>query len=105
MSAMKYYDELIVNYCYSHDETTMLLCPVTNAMFINHCSDRFPDRCRRDKRKGPNAKLEWATDATTTKSLTESFDEIEQSIYERKVSFSIIATRDIDEGEEVSSTI
>ena len=32
--------QLLINYCLSHPESTVLLCPDTNALLINHCSTR-----------------------------------------------------------------
>jgi hypothetical protein len=98
-SSTNLFDELIVNYCYAHDETTMQLCPLTNSMLINHCSNRFPERCSRNVEIGPNAKLQWAE--ATTKSLTESVEQIGQSTHERKMSLSILATQNIELGEEI----
>ena len=33
-------DQLIVNYCFAHPQSTLLLCPNTQAVLINHCSLR-----------------------------------------------------------------
>jgi hypothetical protein len=43
--------QLLINYCFSHPESTLLLCPDTQAELINHCSTR-KQQCGR---KGPNA--------------------------------------------------
>jgi hypothetical protein len=48
---------LLMNYCLSHPESTLLLCPMTSAILLNHCSGRTKD-CGS---AGPNAKIRWST--------------------------------------------
>jgi hypothetical protein len=50
--------QLLLNYCFGHDESSLLLCPITNAILINHCSDRTKE-CGED---GPNAEYRWDTE-------------------------------------------
>jgi hypothetical protein len=92
-------EELLVNYCFGHRESTLLLCPVTNAILINHCSDRRGE-CGE---KGPNAKYEWATewDENTKENLGKTLEELSSTKQWRLVSLDIIATRPIASGEEV----
>ena len=49
-------DQLLLNYCFGHSEATLLLCPDTQAVLINHCSKRTKE-CGR---KGPNTAIRWS---------------------------------------------
>jgi hypothetical protein len=33
------FEEVILNYCFGHSQFTLVMCPVTNAVLVNHCSD------------------------------------------------------------------
>ncbi len=106
--------QLIVNYCFSHDESTMLLCPQTNAMLINHCSTRnaYGGDCEKYNKnedealRGANAEIRWATewDKDTEPWLKMSFSDMRSEVKKAKrgLSFEVIATRDIHPGDEVS---
>ena len=93
-----YTKQLLLNYCFGHRDSSLLVCPNTNAILINHCSVRTKD-CGPH---GPNAKYRWATtwDKDTSKWLHMSIDDM---IHQegRGISMEIIATRDIKPGEEV----
>jgi len=98
--------QLLLNYCFGHDETTLLLCPASNAILINHCSGRkeslFVGQCAQDK--GPNAEIRWADwDPLTETWQTMSVQEINEltKVGKRGLSFDVIALRDIQPGEEV----
>ena len=96
--------QLILNYCFGHDESTFLLCPSTNAILINHCTITQPSVGHCDGR-GPNAIIQWASwDETNDTWLNASLDEIKAWTQEghRGLSFEVTALRDIREGEEVS---
>ena len=96
--------QLLVNYCFSHKESRLLLCPQSNMILMNHCSHRMRGggQCRDN---GPNAKVQWASgwDPDTANWLDMDMDEIRGSTAEgmRGLSFEVIATRDIFPGEEV----
>ena len=104
------FNELMLNYCFGHSESTLIMCPVTNAVLVNHCSDRngrFP--CGSDG-KGPNAEYRWASesqwDRKTKDTLTMTLDELAGANHKeqhRMMSMEIVAIRDIEEGEEVRS--
>jgi hypothetical protein len=66
--------QLLLNYCFGHEESSLLLCPLTNAVLINHCSNRTKE-CGED---GPNAEYRWATtfDRDTERWLKMSLDEM-----------------------------
>lgn len=90
--------EVLVNYCFRHKDSSMMLCPLSNAALINHCSDRT----KQCGKKGPNAAYRWASewDSTTAAWRELSLDDIAAK-HERGLSFEIVALRDIAPGEEV----
>jgi len=125
-------DELLLNYCFGHSESTLILCPITNAVLVNHCSDRngrFPcgkDNCNGNSNgnkndddssnnhcttntnanKGPNAYYRWASesewDKNTKNTLHMTLDEMSNHVQQhRMLSMEIVASRDIQEGEEI----
>ena len=90
--------QLVINYCFGHSESSMLLCPITNAALINHCSIRTRS-CGPD---GPNAKYRWASgwDTTSDAWRKRSIEEISKETV-HGLTFEIVATRDIAPGDEV----
>jgi hypothetical protein len=96
--------QLILNYCFGHKESTMLLCPETSAVLINHCSTRSVGEGDCGD-KGPNAKIQWATQwhHETKEWREKSLDNITDLTKEGRVglAFEVVATRDIVPGEEV----
>jgi hypothetical protein len=105
--------QLMINYCFSHPLSSMLLCPQTNAILLNHCSTRksYGGDCEKynsnedPNLRGANAELRWATtwDPDTTSWLQKSYSEISDLVEQKKrgLSLEIVATRDIHPGEEV----
>jgi len=96
--------QLILNYCFGHNESSFLLCPNTNAILINHCSTTRHDVGHCESR-GPNAAIRWASwDKTNDIWLKASLDEVKEWTREghRGLSLEVIALRDIEPGEEVS---
>lgn len=89
---------LLLNYCLGHPSSSMLLCPMTSAMLINHCSDRNKI-CGPD---GPNAKVRWSSgwDPESHEWRNKTLDEIDQHTG-RILSLEIVALRDIAPNEEV----
>jgi len=89
---------LIMNYCFGHPKSSMLLCPLTSAVLLNHCSSRTKE-CGPD---GPNAAVRWSSgwDAPSYEWRNKTLEEIEQHPW-RVLSLEVIATRDIAPGEEV----
>ena len=71
--------QLLLNYCFGHDESSLLLCPITNAILINHCSNRTKE-CGKD---GPNAEFRWDTefDKDTKRWLEMTLEEMEEVSY------------------------
>ncbi len=97
--------QLLLNYCLGHDDTSLLLCPTTNAILVNHCSHRKPDvhPCAGEKEdfNEPNAVFRWAAwEDKTGDWLGKSIEDIHKEDG-RGLSLDIVATRDILQGEEV----
>ena len=90
--------QLLVNYCFGHPESSMLLCPDTNALLINHCSDRKKECGSR----GPNVGYRWSTgwEPSSETWLKMTIEEIAEERV-RGVSMEIVALRDLEPGEEV----
>jgi hypothetical protein len=91
--------QLLLNYCFGHMGSSLLLCPITNAILINHCSSRKPNPACMG---GPNAKLRWSSawDTTTPRWLEMTMEDL-ASQESRGLSLEIVALRDIERGEEV----
>ncbi len=63
--------QLLLNYCFGHPQSSLLLCQASSAALVNHNRDQ------------PNARVQWSDWDSTTKSwLSLSFDELAKvSIY------------------------
>ena len=79
------FSEVLLNYCFGHFQSTLVMCPITNAVLINHCSDRngrFPCGSVGERGKGPNAEYRWATeskwDTKTKDTLTMTLQDVRQ---------------------------
>jgi SET domain. len=97
-------EQLLLNYCFGHVKSPLLLCPQTNMILMNHCSIRKPGQGHCGE-KGPNAKVRWGTswDPDTPEWLKLSLEEVvERTENQRRgLSLEVVATRDIHPGEEV----
>lgn len=85
--------QLILNYCFGHRKSTLLLCPYTSpSAYINH------------NRKKANARIVWANEGTTPQHNAEwlkwDIDDLKQQ-EAIGLSLNFIATRNIQPGEEV----
>eukprot|EP00551_Chaetoceros_affinis_P012291 CAMPEP_0203668890 /NCGR_PEP_ID=MMETSP0090-20130426/5404_1 /ASSEMBLY_ACC=CAM_ASM_001088 /TAXON_ID=426623 /ORGANISM="Chaetoceros affinis, Strain CCMP159" /LENGTH=726 /DNA_ID=CAMNT_0050533445 /DNA_START=123 /DNA_END=2303 /DNA_ORIENTATION=+ len=94
--------QLLLNYCLGHPSSSLLLCPNTNAVLLNHCSSRRPDIHPCGKGGGePNARYRWAEwDVATDVWLNKTIAQMEEE-GGRGLSLELVATRDIEQGEEV----
>jgi hypothetical protein len=95
--------QLLMNYCFGHEESSLLLCPTTNAILINHCSTRLKN-CGGDGKQGPNARFEWSLgDKEKNPWLKMTIDDMAKQAAHRAdgLAMNVIATRDIAPGEEV----
>jgi hypothetical protein len=83
---------LLVNYCWSHAQSTILLCPYgVGVNYINHANK-------------PNAKIQWAPHGQLShddQSFHQSPTELSKSTRVR-LALDYVALRDIREGEEIS---
>jgi len=103
--------QMLVNYCFSHPNINITLCPQSNAILINHCSTRKSYGGDCESKRGPNAKIRWTGDAGRKSWDPKTQDWLKMNIgniatltnraKERGLSFDIIASRDILPGEEV----
>ena len=98
--------QLLTNYCFGDDESSLLLCPASNANLINHCSTRLETaKGSCDPKQGPNAILRWGTDfdPETSEWLEQTIEEIDERVQigRRGLSLEVVATRDIGQDEEV----
>ncbi|KAL7526358.1 hypothetical protein ACHAXR_004417, partial [Thalassiosira sp. AJA248-18] len=84
--------QLLLNYCFGHHKSTVILCPYTSpSAYINHNS------------KSPNTKVVWAKDSTPNHNsywLEENVTFL-KSMASIGLSIDYVATRDIEPGEEV----
>jgi hypothetical protein len=91
--------QLLLNYCFGHRKSALLLCPTTHLTLINHNSEL------------PNAKIRWSkssqnrVDGDTnyrTRGLDEmSVDFTSVGTFNTKIAFEVVATKDIEVGEEI----
>jgi len=95
--------QLMLNYCFGRDDSSLLLCPNTNAVLLNHCSSRRPELHPCGSSSEPNADYRWAInwDESTGDWLDKTIDDMESVYGTRGLSLEIFATRDIEEGEEI----
>ena len=101
---------LLYNYCFGHVESSMLLCPLTSAMLLNHCSTRRGGvHCTNSNGDngdgsggGPNARVQWSTgwDTDSIPWRNATLHDIDHK-FGRVLSLEVVATRDIIPGEEV----
>ncbi|KAL3781644.1 hypothetical protein HJC23_008547 [Cyclotella cryptica] len=87
-----YGKQLILNYCFGHRKSTLLLCPYTSpSAYINHNSE------------SPNARVVWAREGTPNFQHDWLNDDIDflKTMEIIGLSVDFIATRDIQPGEEV----
>jgi hypothetical protein len=85
--------QVLLNYCYGHEESTMLLCPY--GMFVSLVNHN---------QTLANVRLQWADPAKSSLNaslLEQSVDFIDQQQTRAALAMDLVATRDIEEGEEV----
>jgi hypothetical protein len=90
--------QLLLNYCFGHSQSSLLLCPQTNAILLNHCSSRTKE-CGPE---GPNAEFRWSSgwEPSSDEWRTMTIDQIANQT-KRGLSMEVVAVRDIAPGEEV----
>jgi hypothetical protein len=91
--------QLLENYCFGHHDSTVLLCPNTNAILINHCSKR-----QKHTPCTPNAVVRWANllddHGNTVRWLQMSYDDLTNQMG-RGLAMEIVALQDLEVGDEV----
>lgn len=83
--------QLILNYCFGHRKSTLLLCPYTSpSAYINHS-------------RKPNARVVWADESTPNHNAFWLQENVEFLKQQEAIGLSLnfVATRDIKPGEEV----
>jgi hypothetical protein len=89
--------QLLINYCFGHRESSLLLCPNTNAVLINHCSKRWKSKCT------VNAEIRWSDpgwDETSDSFRKMTLKDLATQPF-RGLSADIVAIRHIPRGGEV----
>jgi len=91
--------QLLLNYCFGHRDSSLLLCPTTSVVLINH------------SRENANAVYRWSSSSSNKKydkpdprmSPVENLRSNYSDLFDTntKLMFDFIATRDIKEGEEI----
>lgn len=84
--------QLLLNYCFGHRSSSMLLCPYGfQTAFINHNGT------------SPNAKIIWSTDSMYhNSSFLEQPVKHFDNLWNPVLGFDYVALRDIQEGEEIT---
>lgn len=84
--------QLLVNYCFGHDSSTVLLCPYGGGVnYINH------------NQTTANVRLQWADDGSASHDaawLNETPENMD-GVYGTKLVLEYVATRDVGQGEEL----
>ena len=109
LKAGPYSQQLLLNYCFGHPESTLVLCPYgSGGNYINHASssdsDRSSDRSSDSStRRTANVKLQWSKNGTTnhnedwfTKDPTDMMGD-----HQTRLAMDYVALRTIHEGEEL----
>ena len=81
--------DILLNYCFGHDHSPVLLCPASSVSLINHSNT-------------PNAKIQWAKDPSFQKKdwRSATLDELKDE-FSSVLMFEVIAIEDIMKGDEV----
>ena len=97
-------EQLLLNYCFGHRRSKLLLCPTTNANLINHSTE-------------PNVAIRWAKQPNQNEQIDDSRDEsfnhhrfgsLDELLMQDKqqggnarLIFEFVAIQDIEAGEEI----
>lgn len=99
--------QLLINYCFGHRKSEMLLCPTTSAALVNHGTAKANARLRwSDFPRSYSASSDARGGIDSRRAVPPymaSLDEIDPRKMgtDAKLVFDLIATRDIAEGEEI----
>lgn len=82
----------MLNYCFGHEESALLLCPYGSVSYINH------------NQSLANVKIQWSQDGITAHNQSwvesKSLEDMEGE-YKIGLAFDFVATKDIQKGEEL----
>lgn len=82
--------QLLLNYCYGHPSSSLLLFPYSPVVnFINHSSEK------------PNVKLQWSSKMSRKEWLHSTTHEVLQNDHSAGLMMEFVALRDIEVGEEI----
>jgi hypothetical protein len=104
-----YGQQLLLNYCFSHPQTTVVVCPYGSGInYINHASNSAnsanSDSNSNNGDDSANVKIQWSKNGTTNHNddwLLKTPNEMMDYSYATHLAFDYIALRDIKEGEEL----
>ena len=70
--------QLLLNYCFGHLESSVLLCPTTDVVAMNHCSNRtkWKEKCKTGANAGHRWPQNWSPE--TKEWLQLSLEELEE---------------------------
>ena len=90
--------QLLINYCFGHEQSDTVLCPLSNALLINHNS------------KGANAELRWGKASSNRVDDKNALLELTQQLTvisndwasaSSKLMLEVVATKDLQLGDEI----
>ena len=102
-----YGQQLLLNYCFSHPETTVVVCPYGSGInYINHAGTTTATNGGGAQHADnvANVKIQWSKNGTTNHNddwLVKTPKEMIDYNYTTHLAFDYIAIRDIQEGEEL----
>ncbi|OEU17961.1 hypothetical protein FRACYDRAFT_184910 [Fragilariopsis cylindrus CCMP1102] len=102
-----YGQQLLLNYCFSHSETTVVVCPYGSGInYINHATSTATANGggAQHATNVANVKIQWSKNGTTNHNddwLLKTPKEMIDYNYTTHLAFDYIAIRDIQEGEEL----
>ena len=89
--------QLLLNYCFGHPKSSLVLCPTTTVTLVNHHS------------RAANAELKW----TTSSNMEDEYNTVEHLVglngplpsqvngFNTRLMLTLVASRDIQPGEEI----
>jgi hypothetical protein len=107
MTTGPYGQQLLLNYCFSHSETTVVVCPYGSGInYINHATATATANggSAQHATHVANVKIQWSKNGTTNHNddwLVKTPIEMIDYNYTTHLAFDYIAIRDIQEGEEL----
>jgi hypothetical protein len=95
------HQQLLLNYCYGHKESTLLLCPYgVVSSLVNH-APRSSASTTTNNMTTANVKIEWSSKISSHLEWREQPISKWGHLYQAGLGFDYVALRDIHEGEEI----